>query len=159
MSTRCLLFGLFALSLFGCTQYAKNTLPDFPLRLTNGKVLNLSDRLGDGAALVIHFDADCGACQKEAQKIVDNITAFNEVSIVFVSEQDTGKINVFDKYFGLTNHTNISVAQDTGNRVAKHFQDYTTPLTAVLNKRREVHAVITGEAEVEEILKFIHETQ
>lgn len=149
-----------AISLFPACNYSSITrLPDFRISLADGRQIPVSEKIEGKSAILIHFDPDCSGCQQEASMIARHHAEFKDVPIIFMSEHDTSKIRLFDEVFGLSRHPNITVARDTANSLAVHFQDYTTPLLVITNKEREVHAVITGEAELPDLLKYLHETE
>lgn len=108
-------------------------------------------------SLLIHFDADCKGCQDEAQMIVDHLDELGDVKIAFASVQERDKINLFDKYFHLSEHPNIIVGQDQTESIPVHFKTFATPLIALIDKQGRVRKVITGEPQKDELIELINE--
>ena len=142
----------------GCKE-TENKFPDVKLRMTDQSEILLSDHLHGKPGMVVHFDADCKSCQDEADSIVTNIDKFGDIRIVFASLQQFDKIDLFDRYFKLSDHKNIVVGQDYNNTIPTHFKTYTTPMTVLTDENNEVRKVIVGEIEMWRLKKFINEIQ
>lgn len=144
------------LSLTGCTD-TLGELPDFNIKKSDQTEVNITKHLNGKPAMLIHFDADCKGCQDEAKGIVKNLNQFGDINIVFASHQDFEKINIFDQYFKLSDHKNILVGQDYTNTIPTHFQTYTTPLIALIDRNQQVRKVITGEIDMPELIGLLNE--
>lgn len=132
-------------------------LPDFNIKKSDQTEVNIAKHLNGKPAMIVHFDADCKGCQDEAEGIVKNLNQFGDINIVFASLQDFDKINIFDQYFKLSEHKNILVGQDYASTIPTHFQTYTTPLIALIDRNQHVRSVIVGEIEMWELKKLINE--
>lgn len=132
-------------------------LPDFNIKKSDQTEVNITNHLNGKPAMLVHFDADCKGCQDEAAGIVKNLNQFGDINIVFASLQDFDKINIFDQYFKLSEHKNILVGQDYTNTIPTHFQTYTTPLIALIDRNQQVRKVITGEIEMPELIALLNE--
>lgn len=132
-------------------------IPEFNIRKSNQTEVNISTFINGKTSLVIRFDADCRSCQDGAQGIMDHLDELGDVGIVFVSEQDFEKIDLFDDYFKLSEQPNIIVGQDLASTVATHFNLYSTPLIALVDKKRHVRKVISGEIAMPELIILINE--
>lgn len=131
--------------------------PDFKIKNNDQTVENVNDFIKDKPAMIVHFDADCKGCQDEAEGIVKNLQKFGDVKIVFASLQDFEKIDLFDKYFQLSTHPNITVGQDYLNTIPNRFDTYTTPLIALIDENSHIRKVITGEIEMPELIQLLNE--
>ncbi len=107
--------------------------------------------------MIVHFDSDCKGCQDEAEAIVKNLNQFGDIRIVFSSIQEYAKIDLFDQYFNLSKYSNITIGQDYASTIPTHFQTYTTPLIALIDRNQHVRSVIVGEIEMWKLKKFINE--
>lgn len=107
--------------------------------------------------MIVHFNSDCKGCQDEAEGIIKNLNQFGDIRIVFSSIQEYAKIDLFDKYFNLSKYSNITIGQDYTSTIPTHFQTYTTPLIALIDKNQQIRSVIVGEIEMWELKKFINE--
>ncbi|MBX2948035.1 MAG: redoxin domain-containing protein [Crocinitomicaceae bacterium] len=140
----------------GCTD-TLGELPDFKLKKTDQSEVSVSKIIQDKPAMIVHFDADCKGCQDEAEAIVKNIGQFGDIRIVFASLQKFDKIDLFDRYFKLSQNKNIVVGQDYNNTIPTHFKTYTTPMIVLTDKTSTVRKVIVGEIEMWRLKKFINE--
>lgn len=134
-------------------------LPEFNIRKSDGSEVNVQAYIKGQSSLVIHFDSDCLGCQQEAKAISDHLDEFGDIKIVFLSVQDFDKIKVFDKYFKLSEKSNIVVGQDYTNTITTHFKMPTTPLIALVDRGGDVRKVITGEIGIAELKSLINEIE
>jgi len=144
------------LFLQSCTD-TLGELPDFKIRKNNQTVENVNAFIKDQPAMIVHFDADCKGCQDEAEGIVKNLQKFGDIKIVFASLQGFDKIDLFDDYFQLSTHPNITVGQDYQNTIPNRFETYTTPLIALIDENSHIRKVITGEIEMPELIQLLNE--
>lgn len=140
----------------GCKD-TDNEFPDVKLKMADQSEILLSDHLQGKPGMIIHFDADCKGCQDEAESIVKNINQFRDIRIVFASLQQFDKIDLFDRYFKLSQNKNIVVGQDYNSTIPTHFKTYTTPMIVLTDKTSTVRKVIVGEIEMWRLKKFINE--
>lgn len=125
--------------------------------MTDQSEILLREHLYGKPGMVVHFDADCKGCQDEAEAIVKNIGQFGDIRIVFASLQKFDKIDLFDRYFKLSQNKNIVVGQDYNSTIPTHFKTYTTPMIVLTDKASTVRKVIVGEIEMWRLKKFINE--
>lgn len=147
---------LFILILVSCTD-SLGELPDFNIKNNANTEQNVNAFIKGKPALIIHFDAYCKGCQDEAEGIVKNLEKLGDVKIVFASLQGFDKIDLFDDYFKLSEHPNITVGQDYANVIPTRFETYTTPLIALVDADSQIRKVIKGEIKIPELLRFINQ--
>lgn len=158
LSFRTLMF----LLIVGCLVSCKTDLgelPAFNIRKSDGTEVKVKTYIKGKTSLIIHFDADCEGCQHEAQAIIDHLDELGDVKIVFLSVQDFDQIDVFDKYFKLSEKPNIVVGQDYTKTIPTHFKMPTTPLIALVDSDGDVRKIITGEIGIAELKSLINEIQ
>ncbi|MBX2942698.1 MAG: redoxin domain-containing protein [Cyclobacteriaceae bacterium] len=144
------------LALHSCTD-TLGELPDFKIKKNDQVVEDVNAFIKDKPAMIVHFDADCKGCQDEAEGIVKNLQKFGDIKIVFASLQGFDKIDLFDDYFRLSAHPNITVGQDYLNTIPNRFDTYTTPLIALIDENSHIRKVITGEIEMPELIQLLNE--
>lgn len=143
-------------TLHSCTD-TLGELPDFKIKKNDQVVEDVNAFIKDKPAMIVHFDADCKGCQDEAEGIVKNLQKFGDIKIVFASLQGFDKIVLFDDYFQLSAHQNITVGQDYLNMIPNRFETYTTPLIALIDENSHIRKVITGEIEMPELIQLLNE--
>lgn len=132
-------------------------LPDFAIRQVDSTDINVSQFINGKTSLLIHFDANCKSCQDEAKAIVEHLDELGDVRVVFLSLQDLDLIDLFDWHFKLSEQHNIIIGQDYAHGLPGHLGIYTTPMTALIDKKKHIRKVITGEIEMPELVHYIDE--
>lgn len=141
----------------GCNQ---NQLPDFQILLSDSTTIFDTKDIPKGElSLFIHFDSECKGCQTETEELLQHIEELKHVKMYFVSIEDFANINLFCDYFNLSNYTNIIVGKDYERMIPRHFQTYATPLMALYDKHKKLRVVISGKAEIADLLGFVNKYQ
>lgn len=87
-------------------------LPDFSFEDVNGKVINNQSQTANKPAIVFYFDPFCESCLEQAALISKEITAFKDITLLWVTTNTDPENNAFkQKYFN--NAKNVIVAVDT----------------------------------------------
>lgn len=104
--------------------------------------------------LLVLFNSECEFCQHEGEAIFENLVAFKETQIVFVSDEPIESINAFaSKYF--PGESNVLFAKTTAENIANIFGTVTYPNLLLYNVDGILIKEYKGEVEIETILRAI----
>lgn len=95
------------------SQLAKTqTLPDFTFENLNGETIKTQSISSDKPVIVFYFDPFCETCLEQAALISKEITAFKDITLLWVTTNNDPENNAFkQKYFNTAK--NVIIAVDT----------------------------------------------
>ncbi len=103
---------LIILVLFTVQASFAQKLPDFSFEDVNGNVINNQSLTANKPVIVFYFDPFCESCLEQAALISKEITAFKDITLLWVTTNAAPENNAFkQKYFN--NAKNVIVAVDT----------------------------------------------
>ncbi|HRG29347.1 MAG TPA: redoxin family protein [Chitinophagales bacterium] len=103
---------LIILVLFTVQASFAQKLPDFSFEDVNGNVINNQSLTANKPVIVFYFDPFCESCLEQAALISKEITAFKDITLLWVTTNADPENNAFkQKYFN--NAKNVIVAVDT----------------------------------------------
>ena len=88
------------------------TLPDFSFEDVNGKVINKLSLPTNKPVIVFYFDPFCESCLEQAALISKEITAFKDITLLWVTTNADRENNAFKQNY-FNNAQNAIVAVDT----------------------------------------------
>lgn len=157
--------GLFLLTIIaGCTKKPKeetsanttapiaNDLPRFQVRLLDGTILE-GKQLQTPAVLVL-FQPDCDHCQREAQQIEKNLSAFRNYTLYFVSSAPESQIQQFQSNYKLTRE-NIFFGWTTTENILNTFGPIDAPSIYIYSRAGKLVQEFNGEVAIEVVLKYL----
>jgi peroxiredoxin len=129
-----------------------NDLPSMTLMALDGTQINtLSIK---GKSILILFQPDCDHCQREAKEIRENLEAFKEYSIYFISADPMPAIEKFAKDYELVNRANIFFGMTTVDNVLKNFGPIPAPSVYIYSDQ-VLKQKFNGEVAIDKILQAL----
>lgn len=163
-----IILGLALLVVFGCFAYYTvtramkkesalklKTMPDFKFYTMNDEAYTQDNVPSGKPLLVLHFSTDCEHCQNEAKDLKKNISWFENVHILMVSDKSKEEINTFSQDYGLKEYPQIVFLRDTTSAFFYSFGTASFPLAYVYDSDRNLVKNFTGETTMDVIKKAI----
>lgn len=131
---------------------SENQLPAMSITMLNGSSLNIKSLTGK--IMLILFQTDCDHCQREAKEIRDNMEAFENYAVYFITADQISAIEKFGKDHDLLNHPNVSFGMATVTDVLNNFGSIPTPSVYVYIDQQLKHK-FNGEVSIERIVAVL----
>ena len=131
---------------------SQSDFPSMTVTTTEGKEIKLKELTGN--IVLILFQTDCDHCQREATAIQQNISAFKEYSLYFITTTSQQEIETFAGDYKLTGYENIHFCKTTGQSILENFGPIDAPSLYIYTDQKLVKS-FNGETAINEILKFI----
>lgn len=132
------------------------TIPEFSFTTVDNTVFTNKSIKSNLPIVFIYYDSECDFCQHEAQSISENIDAFEQIQLVFVSSEPVKKIKVFSKQYDLNESGNITFLQDDNNVFSKLFDAKFIPYTIIYNEEHRLMKSNKGQLNAQGILKILN---
>lgn len=131
----------------------KNDLPDMRIRLPDQSEVDIQKL--KGKVLLIFFQPECDHCQREATEIAQNITAFKNASLYFITSDTAEKIERFATEYKLYGHVNIIFGHTSTESVLRNFGPIATPSIYIYSAEQRLIKAFNGEVAISEVFKYI----
>lgn len=131
------------------------TMPDFKFYTLNDKAYTQADVPSGKPLLVLHFSTDCEHCQNEAKDLKKNISWFENVHILMVSDKSKEEINTFSQDYGLKEYPQIVFLRDTTSAFFYSFGTASFPLAYVYDSDHNLLKHFPGETGMDVIKKVL----
>ncbi|WP_161888883.1 TlpA family protein disulfide reductase [Pontibacter russatus] len=132
---------------------APNELPKLPLTTLDGNKLMVNEL--EGSTVLVLFQPDCDHCQREAAQIRENIAAFDDYQIYFISDASLPQLDQFAQTYKLADQRDVYFAQTTINDILNEVGPIETPSLFVYSPEGRLVKSFIGETPIEEILKVL----
>ena len=110
-------------------------LPDFQMKLTNGKVFSSTEISHQKPLVLVYFAPDCEHCQVLMKQIFSQISSFKNTQMALVTFEPLQELPAFEKQFQTAKYPNIKVGSEVKPLfLQKYFQLQHTPFTALFDK-------------------------
>jgi thioredoxin-related protein len=104
--------------------------------------------------LILYFNSECDHCEKQAKWLSEDIEAFSDFELTFVSFEEMEAIKVFrDKYE--FHQKNITFIQDARLTFSDKFGVASFPSILLYTKKGKLIHKFEGETKTEKILEFL----
>lgn len=130
-----------------------NELPNMVVTLLNGTNVDMKG-LNDKAILVV-FRPDCDHCQREAMAIEENLDAFANNSIYFITSDPMPEIERFANDYKLTGHSNVFFGWTSVENVLTNFGSVSTPSIYIYSREHKLIKSFNGEVDINQVLAFL----
>ena len=104
--------------------------------------------------ILILFQPDCDHCQREARAIRENLDAFKEYTLYFISADQMTDVKKFGEAFDLIGQANVHFALTTVEDVIKNFGGVPAPSVYIYTDQKLVQK-FNGEVTIDKILQAI----
>lgn len=129
------------------------TIPNFSYNDINGDIFSNENLKNHTPILFIYFNSECEFCNNEATMIKENIVAFKETQIIFISFEKPGAIKFFAQKHNLLNYDNIHFIHDTKADFAIAFDVKSLPSLILYDENQVLIERFKGQVKAETILK------
>lgn len=150
-----LVLSLFILSF--SKKAASQTIPNFKLELTNGKMFSSAEISHQKPLIIIYFAPDCEHCQVLIKSVLKRINEFKKSQIILASFESLEQVSIFEKDYGLKSYANIK----TGIEKPVFFFRYyfhleNTPFTALYDKHGKYVISYKKQTSVDDLLEHLN---
>jgi hypothetical protein len=132
---------------------AQNDLPQMVVTKPDGSQLNMRELTGK--TVLILFQTDCDHCQREAAAIQENISAFENYSLYFITTSSHKEIETFANEYKLAGHPNVYFCQATSQSILDNFGPIDAPSLYIFSPDQKLVKSFNGETQINEILRHI----
>lgn len=129
-------------------------MPNFYFHTLNGEIYT-QDSIANHSVVFVYFNSECVYCQSEATKIKENLKAFRNTQLLFVSYEETEAIEAFAKTYALDHQKNIIFLEDKKMQFSEIFEAKTIPYTVVYNAKKEFVKKFKGAVKIKNILDVL----
>jgi thiol-disulfide isomerase/thioredoxin len=130
-----------------------NELPQLPFTQLDGAKVEANNL--KGKTVLVMFQPDCDHCQREARQIQQNLDAFDDYAVYFVSDADLPQLETFAKEYNLAGEPNVHFAQASINDILRSLGPIEAPSLFVYSEEGRLVKSFIGETPIEEILKVL----
>lgn len=124
-------------------------LPMMPLTRLDGSRLMAKEL--KGKTVLVLFQPDCDHCQREAVQIRENLKAFEDYTIYFVSDAALPQLDQFAQAYDLAGKNNVHFAQASVNDIIHTLGPVEAPSVFVYSEEGRLVDSFIGETPIEEI--------
>lgn len=129
-----------------------NELPAMHIMLVDSTTLSARDLSGKN--VIVMFQPDCDHCQREAKQIQENIEAFKEYQVYFVSSAGTAELKTFAAEYKLNSYTHIHFGSTTVEQIIASLGHIDAPSLYIYNNGK-LKQKFNGETDIAEITKHL----
>lgn len=159
------LFFILLLSSFSCSAPASNNekrqinadavndLPSMTITFLDGSTLNIKEL--EGKTILIFFQPDCDHCQREARDIQQNLAAFRNNTLYFITASSLPAIEKFALDYKLFGHPNVFFAFTSAENILNSIGPVSAPSLYIYSTEHKLIKAFNGEVEIEKVLKYI----
>jgi len=130
-----------------------NDRPHLPLTNINGTKLNANDITGK--SVFIFFQPDCDHCQREAEQIKQNISAFNGYKLYFISDAALPQIAAFAQTYQLADNPAIHFYQTSIADIMRTIGAVQLPSVYIYSAQGKLVKTFNGETPIGWILSVL----
>ena len=135
------------------TSKVENDLPDMRIRRLDQSEVDIKSL--SGKVVLIFFFPECDHCQREASQISQNIAAFDNVTLYFITSDTAEKAEGFAKDYFLSGLDNVVFGNTPAESVLKNFGPIATPSMYIYSAEQKLVKAFNGEVSISEVLKYI----
>lgn len=139
-------------------QVAENIkqMPIFSYFDLQGNVFTKDNLPKNTPVLFVYFNSECNFCNHEAEIIQQNLEKLRDIQIVFISFEETDKIQKFAQKYSLLQHDNINFIADSKATFATTFDVKSLPCLVLYDKESNLIEKIKGQVKIETVLEKFH---
>jgi hypothetical protein len=130
-----------------------NDLPAMQITLLNGTKLSAKELALP--AILIFFQPDCDHCQREAQQIGENLSAFKNYTLYFISSAAKANVQKFAGDYGLEQKDKVLFGVTTVSNILDNFGPIQAPSIYIYSDQGKRVQEFNGEVAIEVVLKYL----
>jgi len=132
------------------TQPVVNDLPAMVITKTDGTIQAM--KYVSGKAVLVMFQPDCDHCQREATQIRNNLDAFKEYQLYFISSPPMYDVEKFSVDYKFKSLPNVYFGITTVNEVINAFGPIDAPSVYIYDETGRLRKSFSGETDIKLIL-------
>ena len=125
-------------------------LPNLPLTKTDGTQL-MANSL-EGKTILFFFQPDCDHCQRETVQIRENLDAFRDYKVYFITNAGMPELTKFAQEYKIAFEPNFSFAQATIENILNTVGPMASPSLFIYSDKGQLVKAFKGETPIEQIL-------
>jgi thiol-disulfide isomerase/thioredoxin len=130
-----------------------NDLPSMTINLLDGTKRNIKEL--KGKTILIFFQPDCDHCQREAEEIQNNLAAFKNSNLYFITSYSLQEIEKFANDHRLLGYANIYFAGTSIESILNNFGPIKAPSIYIYSSEQKLIKTFNGEVRIETVLEYI----
>lgn len=135
------------------TRKGPSDLPALALTMPGGTQIMANSLPGKN--VLVLFQPDCEDCQREAVQIRENLQAFNDYAIYFISDASLPVQAQFAKAYDLMDTNNVHFAQTSINEILQTLGPLPVPSIFLYSEEGRLVKAFKGETEIQQILNHL----
>lgn len=141
--------------LFSITAVSQS-IPDFTIQLTSGKLFTAKNLTHDKPVIIIYFSPDCEHCQVLMNEIFKRIQSFRKAQIIMATFNPMDEVIAFEKLHQTGKYPNIKVGVEKPIFFFRYYyQLENTPFTALYDMRGKLIVSYKKQTPVDDLLKHL----
>ena len=128
-------------------------LPPLPLTDLNGQRLMVNNLRGK--TVLVLFQPECEDCQREAVQIQENLQAFKDYAIYFVSNAALPQQAMFAEHYKLNGYPNVHFAQTSIDDIINTLGPTPAPSVFIYSAQGRLVKAFKGETDIQQILSHL----
>lgn len=146
-----------ALLLFSFSKLAvSQSIPDFKMQLTNGKMFSAKDLSKSKPVIIIYFAPDCEHCQVLIKNLLKRVNEFKNSQIILVSFESLQQVGTFEKEYGLKSYSFIKTGIEKPVFFFRYYYHLeNTPFTALYDQKGKYVISYKKQTPVDDLLKHL----
>jgi peroxiredoxin len=114
------------------------------------------DALPDESTVIVYFNSNCDYCQREVAAFEEQLAAFGQANILFVSSEEIHAIREFSNQFDFSSSPNVQFLKIDEDLVYPTFGAISVPHLFIYSKNGLLVKEYKGETKIEAIVKYIN---
>ncbi|GEO05916.1 hypothetical protein AAE02nite_35800 [Adhaeribacter aerolatus] len=132
------------------TEAATNDLPNLPLTKLDGTKLMTNSLTGK--IILFFFQPDCDHCQRETAQIQENLAAFRDYQVYFITNNPQAELAKFAQEYKLAFESNFVFAQATLEDILNTVGPMASPSMFIYAADGKLVKAFNGETPIAQIL-------
>jgi thiol-disulfide isomerase/thioredoxin len=148
---------IFLITVSSPQKSSSQSLPEFTVQLTNGKLFTKKDISHKEPFILIYFAPDCGHCQALIREVLKRINEFKKSQILLVSFESLQDVTRFEKDYGLKSHPSIKTGIEKQVFLFRYYYHLeNTPFTALYDKQGKYVISYKTQTPVDDLIKHLN---
>jgi peroxiredoxin len=129
----------------------ESELPNLIFTNVDGTQTSAKTLLGK-KVLIILFQPDCDHCQRESKQIQEQLPAFKDYTLYFISSAPAVEIKKFSEDYKLSNEGNVHFAATDVQGILNSFGAIPAPSLYIYTEDGTLKSKFNGETEVDKVI-------
>ena len=134
-------------------QPVVNDMPALPVTLLDSTQIIVRELPGN--TILVFSLSDCDHCQREADVIKENLAAFKNYTLYFLSHEPAATQMAFAETHGLAGEPNVKFGKVAVNMIIRNFGAIPTPSMYIYAEGKNLVKQFNGETPIEDIMAVL----